>query len=124
MSISTLALLLIANLLLSVCLLCGGFWMLRRHQRLKNQFSGHLSALKKQYDVLSQSYSALLARQNELEQKQQTQASPSKPLSNLNSDSQISRLISLGASVDDLVEHHGISRGEAELLVSLTSKIR
>lgn len=119
MSISTLALLLVLNLVLSVCLFFSIMMLWRQQQKSKLQISNQLMALKGAYERINQAYSSVNKKLTELESKQPAEPKQTAPLGSLNLSNQVARLVSLGASVDDLVEQHGVPRGEAELLVSL-----
>lgn len=106
-------------------LLCVGLgWLLRSlrqsHQRDVRMLEEHNAQLQQAQQSLSKSTIGMGRRIKELEAKlQQVQRSVALP--NVDDDvfEQASRLISLGATADDLVESCGMARGEAELLVSL-----
>lgn len=121
---STLALLLVLNLVLSVCLFFSIMMLWRQQQKSKQQIHNQLTALKGAYERINQAYAGVNKTLTDFELKQQAQkeAKEGAPLGSLNLSSQVARLVNLGASVDDLVEQHGVPRGEAELLVSLAGK--
>lgn len=122
-SFSWLTVLAISNVaLLFVC--AALWWTLRslrsRHQQDISMLESHNAQLQQAQQSLSKSTIGMGRRIKELEAKlQQVQRNVALP--NVDDDvfEQASRLISLGATADDLVESCGMARGEAELLVSL-----
>lgn len=112
------ALLLILNLVLSVCLFLSVIFIWREHKKSKQQLLNQVSAIKNAYELVAKENSQINKKLSVLE-RNQLETKPAKPLSRLESNDQVTRLVNLGASVDDLVNEHNVPRGEAELLVSL-----
>lgn len=112
------ALLLILNLVLSVCLFLGVIFLWREHKKSKQQFLNQVSTIKNAYELVAKENSEINKKLSALE-RNQVETKQAKPLGSLESGNQVTRLVDLGASVDDLVNEHNVPRGEAELLVSL-----
>ncbi|MBE0482268.1 MAG: DUF2802 domain-containing protein [Bacterioplanes sp.] len=123
LSFGWLTVLAISNVVL--LLVCAALWwtlrsLRRRHQQDISMLESHNAQLQQAQQSLSKSTIGMGRRIKELEAKlQQVQRNVALP--NVDDDvfEQASRLISLGATADDLVESCGMARGEAELLVSL-----
>lgn len=115
------ALLLILNLVLSACLFFSVIFLWRENQKSKQQLLNQLSAIKNAYECVAKENSQINKRLSLLE-RNQVETKQAKPLSRLELNDQITRLVSLGASVDDLVNEYNVPRGEAELLVSLRAQ--
>lgn len=109
-------------ILLAVCV--GLWWTLRSlrstHQQDIQMLEERNQQLQQAQQSLTKSTIGMGRRIKELEAKLQ-QVHRNVALPNVDDDvfEQASRLISLGATADDLVESCGMARGEAELLVSL-----
>lgn len=112
------ALLLILNLVLSVCLFLSVIFLWREHKKSKQQLLNQLSSIKNAYELVAKENTEINKKLSVFE-RNQTQKKQAKPLGDFESNNQVARLVNLGASVEDLVNEHNVPRGEAELLVSL-----
>lgn len=112
------ALLLILNLVLSVCLFLSVIFLWREHKKSKQQLLNQLSSIKNVYELVAKENTEINKKLSVFE-RNQTQKKQAKPLGDFESNNQVARLVNLGASVEDLVNEHNVPRGEAELLVSL-----
>lgn len=112
------ALLLILNLVLSVCLFLSVIFLWREHKKSKQQLLNQLSSIKNVYELVAKENTEINKKLS-LFERNQVKTEQAKPLGRLESSDQVTRLVNLGASVEDLVNEHNVPRGEAELLVSL-----
>ncbi|MDF1763764.1 MAG: DUF2802 domain-containing protein [Oleibacter sp.] len=111
----------------TVLLFVFGFMLSLKRQQLRDaqHYRNALVKLEMDQEALSKSCVGIGRTLRGLETKIKNQ--PSEPLLSGGKDmrfDQASRLVGLGASVEDLVENLGIARAEAELMVSMRKQER
>lgn len=111
--------LLIGNLAM-FSLLLAFVWMLKHQQRAdRRQMDERLALLEQSCQSLHRGTIGMGRRLKQAESRFQTVETTPQPVASGQDFKQASRLVGLGASVNDLVDNCGVARAEAELMVSL-----
>jgi len=126
MDIQLITILLAAGILLSVVLHVLQAYRGRQYQNTIKKLSASIERLEADMNALCSGTVGVGKRINKLESKSRLQAERQKRLEHQTPDLQsygnAARLANKGADVDELVDHCGLSRGEAELIMFLNSQ--
>jgi len=126
MDIQLIIILLASGLLLSVVLHMVQAYRGQQYRKVITRLSDSIERLEADMNALCSGTVGVGKRINKLESKSRLQAERQQRLEHQTPDLQsygnAARLANKGADVDELVDHCGLSRGEAELIMFLNSQ--
>ncbi|MFT6113354.1 MAG: biopolymer transport protein ExbB/TolQ [Glaciecola sp.] len=116
--------LLISNVLLLIGAVVGFFLFKRKYENDLQRWQKQTHKLRHDFDAMSKSNFGMGRCVKKLEQRLvENERKPSLATSDEALYQQAQRLVSMGASADDLVSSCGVARAEAELLVSMNRQV-
>jgi hypothetical protein len=116
--------LLISNVLLLIAMVVGFVLFKRKYENDLQGWQKQTDKLHQDFDAMSKSNFGMGRCVKKLEQRlTENERKPSLATSDEVLYQQAQRLVSMGASADDLVSSCGVARAEAELLVSMNRQV-